>query len=263
MGLTQTSRGAVNVVVSGNGPPVVLIHSVGADLSLWDDVARELRNTSLVIAYDVRGHGGSALQYGGMSIESWSDDLSALLEALEIEGAIVVGLSMGGMIAQHFAAHHPTNVLGLVLMDTASDYQPEARQVWEQRAVLAEKHGMAPLVEPTIARWFTPPFIERKSSSLQRVRKAVAAMDPQNYAAGCRALGNLNTTPDLHLITCPTLVVVGEHDEATPKHQSERIVEHISGATLLVVPDAAHCPPVEQAEAVIELLESFLAKVAQ
>lgn len=256
--VVQTPRGPVHAVVEGDGQWMVLIHSVGADLTIWDDVAPALRKQFRVVAYDVRGHGGSKSTYGPMSIPDWSEDLDALLRSLGIERTIIVGLSMGGMIAQTFAARNSAMISNLVLMDTASDYEPEMRRVWEERAQIAERDGMSPLVDPTIARWFTPSFIAHNSESLQRVRRSIAAMDSRHYAEGCRALGALNTSPILHSVTSRTLVVVGEDDHATPKVQSERIAALVPGSELVIIPNAAHCPCVEQPEAVLQTLGRFL-----
>ena len=142
-GITQ------HYVRSGEGPSVVLIHALGLDHRLWQPQIERLANTCQVIAYDVRGHGQSDVPSGPYTLSDFAEDLEGLLDALGVDGAHVVGISMGGMISQAFALAQPQRVRSLVLADTTSEYNQEARRQFAERARIAEERGMSPLIGAT------------------------------------------------------------------------------------------------------------------
>ena len=249
---------AVNYERRGSGPDLVLIHSLGADLRLWDEVADAFAARYRILRYDVRGHGRTTAPYGEVSIDLLRDDLRALLDELGIARAHVVGLSMGGMIAQAFAAAHPDRVTALVLADTASEFDATIRAAWHERAATACRDGMAPLVEPTIARWFPEAFRRTGAPALERVRATIAAMDPRHYAASGEALAALDLTARLGTIRARTLVGVGAVDAAIPPRFSALIRDRITGAQLRTWPGVGHCPPLQIAAAFAGDVLAFL-----
>ena len=236
---------AVNYERAGAGPDLVLIHSLGADLRLWDEVVDAFAARYRVLRYDVRGHGRTAAPYGEVSIDRMRDDLRVLLDELGIERAHVVGLSMGGMIAQAFAAAYPERLAALVLADTASEFDATIRTAWHERSATARREGMAPLVEPTVARWFPEAFRRSSAPVLDRMRATLAAMDPRHYAAAGEALARLDLTARLGAIRARTLVGVGIVDEAIPPRFSALIRDRIAGAQLRTWPAVGHCPPLQ------------------
>jgi 3-oxoadipate enol-lactonase len=230
---------------SGSGADLVLIHSLGAQLALWDDVVPTFAASYRVLRYDVRGHGRSGGTPGAITIDVMRDDLRALLERLGIGRTHLVGLSMGGMIAQAFAAAHPERVDGLVLADTAAEFDAPIRAAWRERAATARRAGMAPLVEPTVERWFPEGFRRTAPQTCERVRAYVRAMDPEGYAAAGEALARLQLTERLGHIRARTLVAVGELDDAIPQRFSEQLAASIRGARFLRWPGVGHAPPLQ------------------
>lgn len=250
----------VNAEQQGDGPDVVLIHSLGADLHLWDGVVEAFAPDYRVLRYDVRGHGRTRSAYRPVTIDLMRDDLRELLDARGIAQAHVIGLSMGGMIAQAFAAAWPERVDRLVLLDTAAARDPWMRDAWMQRAATARRDGMAPLVEPTVARWF-PEAVRRDpryEPSLARVRATIAAMDPEHYAAAGEALAALELGDRLGAIRAPTLVGVGSLDEALPPRFAEAIRDGIAGARLIVWDGVGHAPPLQIPEQFARDVLAFL-----
>ncbi len=224
----------------GNGPPLVLIHALGLDRRLWVKQVEDLSASCTVIAYDVRGHGESDVPAGPYTISDMADDLAGLLDSLGIESAHLAGLSMGGMVAQEFALSYPNRVRSLVLADTTSEYNQEARRLFAERARIAEERGLLPLVEATLDRWFTPEFRQSRPEEVERIRYILEQTDQYGYAAACRAIGRVDFTERLVAIQAPTLVLVGSEDPSTPPEMALKIHEYIPGSQYLVVNGASH-----------------------
>ena len=237
----------VNAEQRGDGPDLVLIHSLGADMHLWDGVMDAFAAKYRVLRYDVRGHGKTRSSYRPVTIDLMRDDLRALLDAYGIARTHVVGLSMGGMIAQAFAAAYPERVDRLVLLDTAAERDPWMREAWLARAATARRDGMTALVEPTVERWFPDAFRAdaRNEPLLTRVRAVIAGMDPEHYAAAGEALAALAVRDRLGAIRAPTLVGVGALDEALPPRFAEAIRDGIAGARLHAWEGVGHAPPLQ------------------
>ncbi len=245
----------------GDGETVTFIHALGVDGDSWWQQVEALQEQYRLLAYDVRGHGGSTKPPGPYTIDLFAEDLYRLLVALGVERTHVVGLSMGGMIAQELAIAHPEKLHSLVLCDTSSGYTTAERQVFEQRARVAERQGMEPLVQPTLERWFTASFRSAHPEVVERIARTLRRNDPLAYAAACRAVGNVALTDRLGAIRCPTMVVVGEEDIGTPPAAARTIARAIAGARLELVPQAAHLVPVEKASVFNALLLDFLPRV--
>ncbi|MBX6771421.1 MAG: 3-oxoadipate enol-lactonase [Chloroflexi bacterium] len=240
---------------AGDGEPLILIHALGVDHRLWDDIIPLLSPAFRVITYDVRGHGATDVPAGPYTMVDFAEDLAGLLDALGIERAHLTGLSMGGMIAQQFAISWPWRVRSLVLADTASEYSQEGRRQLAERARIAEERGMGPLIEPTLERWFTPAFRSAHPEAVDRIRAILASANPTGYAASCRAIAQADMTEHLVNVTAPTLVLVGSEDRSTPPEMALQIHEHIPGSRYEVIAGAAHltcvAAPAEFAQAVI------------
>jgi len=208
----------VNYALDGpaNAPVLTLSHSLATDNSMWDPQIPELTKRWRVLRYETRGHGATEAPAGAYSLDQLASDAIALLDALGIEQTHWLGLSMGGMIGQTLALKAPQRLRGVILADTSSRVPPEMRSAWADRIKIAETQGMEPLVEPTIARWFTEPFRASRADVMDRVRTMIRSTDPRGYAGCCHAIAALNLTDRLGEITRPTLVIVGEDDPGTP-----------------------------------------------
>src|SRR5207245_9065419 len=147
-----------------------------------------------VLSYDTRGHGGTDAPKAAYTLDQLADDAQALLRALGIQRTHWVGLSMGGMIGQTLALKAPELCASLVLCDTTSRVPPEAKPQWEERIRTADTEGMESLVEPTLGRWFTPPFRERQPEVVERVRAMILGTKPAGYIGCCRAMAGLGLT---------------------------------------------------------------------
>jgi 3-oxoadipate enol-lactonase len=254
----------VNYVLEGpaHAPTVTFSHSLATDLSMWNPQAAALAKRYRVLRYDTRGHGNTDAPSGAYSLAQLADDARGLLKALGIARTHWVGLSMGGMIGQTLALSTPGLFQSLSLCDTSSRVPPEAKPTWDERIAVAETKGMDPHVEPTIARWFTPKFVESRPDVVNPVRDMIRRTNPRGYAGCCHAIRSLDLTDRLDAITIPTLIIVGAQDVGTPVAASQAIHERIKGSELVILDPASHLSNLEQPEHFTRALEMFLTKLA-
>jgi 3-oxoadipate enol-lactonase len=243
----------------GGGPWLTFIHQLGGDLSIWDQLAGYFRDDYTVLRYDLRGHGRTAVSAQPFGVIDLSRDLAALLDALDAPTTHLVGMSMGGMIAQQFALDHPSRVDSLTIADSTAATPPEARPMWDQRAQAARTDGMAALVPPTLSRWLTSDFQAAHPEAVEPIREVLAQTLPEGYAMACEALRDFDVRSKLERIRCPTLTVAGRHDSGTPPAATQAIADAIEGAQFELL-DAAHLAPIEQSHRFAALLETFLEK---
>jgi 3-oxoadipate enol-lactonase len=229
---------------------------------LWDAQVPPLARQFRVVRYDMRGHGLSASgperEY---TIAQLADDLAGLLDALGIERASIVGLSIGGVVGQRFAAEYPERTEKLVLCATGNRIGTAA--TWGERIAVAESEGMAPLVEATLGRWFTPRMHAEQPVVIDGFRQMLLRVPISGYIGCCAALRDADLRADDARISAPTLVIAGADDIVTTPDMGAAMRDAIHGAELTVIPHAAHLLNVERADEVTSRLQAFLvARVA-
>jgi 3-oxoadipate enol-lactonase len=248
------------------GPALTFIHQLGGDLSVWDTLAGHFRHRFRVLRYDVRGHGASAVSDRAFGFKDLSADLTALLDAKDIEKTHLVGMSMGGMIAQQFALDHAgsarSRVLSLTLCGTASRTAPEARATWNERAALVRREGLGAIADVTMARWFTADFRRTNRDTVARICDVLLRTPAEGYARACEALRDFDVHERLAQLRVPTLAVAGRHDTGTPPALTEALAQAVADARFETL-DAAHLAPVEESHGFAALLETFLRQQAQ
>ncbi len=247
----------------GNLPRVALIHSLALDGGMWEGVARLLTGRARLLAVDCRGHGASGRAPGPYTTAQFADDLAAVLDAQGWDTAIVVGCSMGGCVAQNFAARHGERTRALVLVDTTAWYGPGAAEAWRERGAVALRDGMVALSGFQAERWFTAAFNTARPDVLAHWLGVFAANDPACYDAACRMLGGTDLRPLLPRIAAPTAVLVGEEDGATPPAMARALAEAIPGATLQVIPAARHLAPIEAPAPVAAAIATLLTEASR
>ena len=226
---------------TGQGPTVLLLHPVGLDSSWWQPFADQLAPRFSVVSMDFRGHGSSAPVMGKMDLADLADDAAALLRALGLAQAQVVGLSMGGMVAQQLAIRHPDVVRSLVLLGTVCTLPDEARKQMAARGETARQQGMSAVIGATLERWFTPAALTAELA--KRCERRLLENDTESWAASWCAISRLDTLPLLKRIKAPTLVVTGNRDVSTPPAAATMIADNIPGAALAIIEGAPHMGP--------------------
>lgn len=248
----------VRYLVEGSGPWVTLSHSLTCDLTMWDGLAAVLSPDFTVLRYDTRGHGGTSAPDGSYSFEQLAADLGGLLDALEVAQTHYVGLSMGGMIGQHFALAAPQRLRRLVIANSTSRIPPEAGPLWDERIAIARAQGSAGVVEGTLARWFTPGFREACPQAVARIAALIRNTPAAGYIGCAGAIRGLDITARIGAIAAPTLVIAGAEDPGTPPAMSEAVAAAIPGARLEVISSASHLSCIEQPEIFNRLVIDFL-----
>lgn len=248
----------LNFVKQGQGPMVVLSHALGCDLSMWDGVATALQDRYTVLRYDQRGHGRSPASGEAHSMDDLADDAAELIRAQSAGAVHFVGLSMGGMTAQALGARHPQWVSSLTIANSASHYDAAARSMWQTRIDTVLAQGMLPITEGAMQRWFTPEFRAdvHGNARVAALRAVLEATSPASYAQACDAVARIDLIGGNAGISCPTLVIAGSRDEATPPAMSQTIAQSIASAQLQSL-NAAHLSAVEQPQAFACLLTAF------
>ena len=239
-------------------PWLVLSHSLACSTRMWDEQIAAFKERYRILAYDTRGHGNSQAPAGAYTLEQLADDLKALLDRVGISRAHYCGLSMGGMIGQTYALKYPGTFATLVLADTTSRMPAEALPTWQDRIRSAETKGMQPLVEPTLARWFTEPYRKAQPQTMQRIGNLIGSTPVAGYVGCCHAIPQINLSARLKDIRTPILIIVGEDDPGTPVAMSKEIHENAPGSKLVVLPKAAHLSNIEQSAAFNRALDEFL-----
>ena len=227
-----------HVVDGGSGPVVVLGASLGTDHRLWDDLAADLSRDHRVVRFDMRGHGRSPVPDGAYTVEELAADVVALADSLGVDRFAYVGLSLGGAIGQVLGLDHADRLSSLVLCCTAPVFGDPA--TWRDRADAVRRDGLASLVEPTFARWFTDEFATAHPDKVAWVREMFLATPAVGYAGCCDALAAYDVTERLGGLEVPTRVVAGAEDPGTPPQVGRSMAGAIPQADLVVIDGAAH-----------------------
>ena len=238
-------------------PTVALAHSLAADGGMWaEQLPVLLAGGYRVLRLDMRGHGGSDPVAGDYTMAALADDVATVVGALGVGPVHFIGLSIGGMLGQKLAAKTPEVLTALILCDTAAHMNPA---VWDERIALIRKDGMEAVAEGTMQRWFTKPFHQSNPEALKGIRNMLVRTPAEGYIGCARAIQKMDLRADDAKIICPTLIVVGEEDPATPVAEARELNAAIKGSKLVVVPQAAHITPIEQPAALTRIIGDFLA----
>lgn len=244
----------VHAAVEGpvEAPPLLMLHSIGTSMQIFEPQVAALARTHRVIRMDMRGHGLSGVTDGDYSMELHAADALALLDALGLRQAHVLGLSIGGRVAMQLAAMAPERVLSLILMDTALEFLPP--QAWQDRIQAVLETGTQALVDAVMPRWVVDPSL----ASSQGLRQMLLRTDRRGYAGSAAALRDARAAQVAGHIECPTTVMVGNRDIATPPEMAREVQAAIPGSRYVEINDAGHIPTLERAEqATAAILEHF------
>jgi 3-oxoadipate enol-lactonase len=250
----------------GRGLPLVLLHEMGGTLETWDRALPLLAEGHEVLAYDWRGFGQSEKIAGTVTVADHVADLAALLEALRIEGPVLIaGVAVGAAIACGFAAADPDRTAGLVLISPALEV-PAADRAGRLASIAEfETGGMRAAVEASLAGGYPERFRAATSGRFEAFRARWLANDPESFAANYRMLLDLRIDPILARIRCPVRLVAGEFDPVrTPAHVAT-VAARIAGASQVTVPGGHHMPhqiPEILAETILDFAATLPARGA-
>jgi 3-oxoadipate enol-lactonase len=230
---------------NAGAPRAALVHSLALDRSIWNGVVAELAPHASILAYDCRGHGRSAPVVMPYTAALFADDLAQLMDHVGWPAATIAGCSMGGCVAQAFAAKYPQHTEGACLIDTTAWYGADAPVKWRERAATARNQGMGALIDFQVTRWFTDGFRTTRAATVNALTRVFLANDVRCYERTCEMLGTEDLRPLLASIKAPTAVVVGAEDYATPVSMAEALHQAIPQSTLTVIAHGRHITPAE------------------
>jgi 3-oxoadipate enol-lactonase len=243
----------------GAGLPIVFLHAFPLNRTMWAAQEKTLSSQFRTITIDLRGHGESDAPLWRYTLEQSADDVCALLDHLEIQRALFAGLSMGGYILFTFYRKYASRVKGLLLADTKAQADTEEGKHGRfQLAQIAYKKGPSAVADVMIPKLLNPATIQTNPDLLRQVRAMIESTQISGIAGGLMAMAE---RPDslafLNQIACPTQIVVGEMDQATPPLDAKLMAEQIPQARLAIIPNAAHLANLEQPEAFNQIISAF------
>lgn len=243
-----------------SGRPIVFINSLGTDFRIWDDVVAPLVRDRRVIRFDKRGHGLSSHDAQAGSIADFSSDLAALLDHLRSGPATIVGLSIGGLIAQELYRLRPDLIVSLVLNDTGHKIGTD--EFWNGRISTIESGGIEAIADGVMQRWFTEDYRTKHPDMIGGWKAMLARTPKQGYLAACRAISKADLTEGARKISVQTTVIVGDQDLSTPPDLARELAGLVPGAKLEIVQGAGHLPCIERPAVMRSLIEAHLERAA-
>jgi 3-oxoadipate enol-lactonase len=261
--LHEVNGARINVMDEGEGagPPLVLLHGLGGCWRDWEPQLDALRERHRVIVVEHRGHGRSDRITGPVSTDLFAADVAAVCGDLGVDRAWVVGLSMGGMIAQKLALAEPDLVAALVLCDTGTHLGERASAWLRGEADRVRAHGFLPDARGEVAGstiWSRYTLDRQPEVARTNIRESQST-DPASWAEAALAVAAHDTRDEVARIGCPTLVIWGDEDGALPATLADPLAAALGGAPVVVIRDAGHVCNLEQPAAFDRAVEDFLA----
>lgn len=254
--LGDGTRLAYRLDGAADRPVLLLANSIATGLQMWDDNMADFTHHFRVLRYDLRGHGGSDAPAGAYSLDRLGRDVIELLDALGIERAHVLGLSLGGFVAQWLAIHAPERVLRLVLANTAA-YLGPARMHEEAIAQVLQAPDLSGAADTFVRNWFPARWVDEGRPVVERFRQGIVSMSAVGLAGTRAAVRDADLRRTIRLITAPTLVIAGRDDQVTTPAHGQEIAAAVPGARFCVLP-TVHLSNVEQPQAFASTVIEFL-----
>jgi 3-oxoadipate enol-lactonase len=253
----RLAHGTVNTAQFGDGPPLILFHSLLSDRASFDRIVPQLSERFRVIVPELPGFGQSAVVTGGLAAVA-ARMADTVKEAADGQDAVVLGNGYGGFVALQMAIDHPGVARKLVLADCGAAFSEPGRQAFRNMATASKAKGLSAITDVAMRRLFAADFQENNPDLMRDRRDAFLRTDTAVFEEACEALAELDLRPKLSQVKLPVLVLVGEHDEATPPPMSHELAAGLPDARLTVLPGCAHVPPLQSPELFLDAIEVFL-----
>jgi 3-oxoadipate enol-lactonase len=251
------ANGTVNAAQSGMGSPLFLFHSLLSDRASFDAIVPKLSQSFRVIVPELPGFGRSDVVDGGLA--AVADRMAeAVRDGAGVEAAIVLGNGYGGFVALQMAIRHPDIASQLILADCGAAFSQEGRQAFRNMAAASTANGLSAITDVAMRRLFAPEFQARHPDLMADRREAFLRTDVEVFRAACNELAELDLRPELGKVRIPALVLVGEHDEATPPPMSIELAAGLPNAHLEIMPGCAHVPQLQAPDMFLDTIGAFL-----
>ncbi len=255
--IVDIPRGPIGFEQVGAGPDLLLLHSLLTDRRVYDRILSALAEAHRVTLVDLPGYGHSGP--AEPHIDHYADAVGEIVKALDLSPDLaIIGNGLGAFVALGAALRHPDRVGRIVLAGVAVRFPQEAKGVFDQMATGALTNGMGAVAEMALRRIFTEGFIADHPDLADERRRALLSMNPEGFAAGCRAIRDLDFSETIGAIEVPTLVVVGSDDQATPPPYGREVAASIPGAQYQELPGVAHGPQLQAPDQFLNVISPFL-----
>jgi len=251
------ANGTVNAAQIGEGTPLFLFHSLLSDRASFDAIAPKLSRSFRLIVPELPGFGRSQAVGGGLA-EIADRMAEAVKDAAEGREAIVLGNGYGGFVALQMAIRYPGIATKLILADCGAAFSEPGREAFRNMAAASKARGLAAITNVAMRRLFAPEFQADHPDLMAGRRAAFLRTDPEVFRAACDALAALDLRPELGNVRVPVLVLVGEHDEATPPPMSQELAAGLPRARLEIIPGCAHVPQLQSPYVFLDAIGDFL-----
>ena len=243
----RTVNGAqVEYDQQGAGAPLLLIHSLLTELTVFDVMLPSLAKKRRVTRVNLPGFGASA-PVELTSVAAHADHVARVMDALELpKNCTVFGNGFGAFVSLELAIRHGARFGRLIVADTLAAFPEAARAPFRGMAAKVSAEGMKAVLDTAIGRMFPPAFAERHPDVITARKAALGKVDPQCFARACLALASMDLTAQVAKIKNPTLVMCGALDQTTPPALARELAQKIPGARYEEIPDSGHCPMLEQ-----------------
>jgi 3-oxoadipate enol-lactonase len=249
--------GLVNATEHGAGPPLILLHSLLSDRASFERIVAKLSESFRVIVPELPGFGQSKPASGGLAAVA-KRMADAVRDSANGEETIVLGNGYGGFVALRMAIDYPEVASRLVLADCGAAFSEPGRQAFRNMAAASRAKGLSAITDVAMRRLFASEFQEKNPELMRDRREAFLRTDADVFQEACDALAGLDLRPKLSQVKVPVLVLVGEHDEATPPPMSHELAAGLPNARLTVLPGCAHVPQLQSPELFLGAIETFL-----
>lgn len=258
MSILDANGVRIHYLVNGieRAPVLLLLHSLGSNLHMWDPQMPALRTHLHIVRFDIRGHGRSDAPPGPYTLDELGADAVALLDELEINRFHLCGLSLGGMLALWLAANHPQRVERAVFADTAA--RIGSVDSWQARIDAVQAGGMGAVREAVLERFLSDDYRRKYPHTTQEISDVLTETNADGYRGCCAALRDADLHERVASIRAPSLIITGELDESTPPTQAEELHALIAGSELAVIAGASHLSNIERRDEFTRLLLEFL-----
>jgi 3-oxoadipate enol-lactonase len=253
----RLAHGTVSATEYGEGPPLILFHSLLSDRASFDRVVPKLSEIFRVIVPELPGFGQSTAVSGGLAAVA-KRMADAMKDVANSENAIVLGNGYGGFVALQMAIDYPEVATKLVLADCGAAFSESGRQAFRNMAAASSAKGLSAITDVAMRRLFAADFQEQNPDLMRDRREAFLRTDADVFREACEALASLDLRSELSQVRVPVLVLVGEHDEATPPPMSYELAAGLPSARILVLPGCAHVPQLQSPELFLGAIEGFL-----
>ena len=240
----------------GRDNTFVLINSLGTDFRIWDDIATTLQAYGNILRFDKRGHGLSDVVVDTRGLDDYAMDAITLLEKLSIRKCTIIGLSIGGMIAQLITHKTSSLVERLVLCDTR--FKIGTRQFWDERIAGVKNGGLSSISSSVMQRWFSEDFRNHEPYRVAGYRNMLERTPATGYIRACEAIRDADLTDIAKQIRIPALCIVGAEDKSTTPEEVKSLSDLISGSRYEVIDGSAHIPCVDNPSALNKLIVDFI-----